>query len=121
MRWIAHALAASAIAITLLVSAIGPQAFVMQQNIARALDPTLVPAGGHSGFDLDYGLTLGDDSVPTLVAAIDRLPPADRSNALAQLWARRHDVELDPTTTSVFAWNLSRERARDALANLPSR
>jgi two-component system sensor histidine kinase BaeS len=121
MRWVAHGLAISAVVITLAISAIGPQAFVMDQNIARALDPGLVPAGGHSGFDLDYGLTLGDDSIPALVAALDRLPSGDRMNALAELWARRHDLETDGTTSSPFAWNLSRERARAALVNLPLR
>jgi hypothetical protein len=121
MRWIAHGLAASAVVITLLVSVIGPQSFVMLQNVARALDPALVPPDGHSGFDLDYGLTLGDDSIPALVAALDLLQPADRSNALAELWARKHDLAVDPTTTALVAWNLSRERARSALVNLPSR
>jgi hypothetical protein len=120
MRWVAHGLAGSAVAITLLVSVIGPQAFVMEQNIARALEPALIPPGGHSGFDLDYGLTLGDDSTPALVAALDRLPPSDRMNALAELWARRRDLAADATTTSPFAWNLSRERARSALASLPA-
>ena len=49
MRWLPHGLAMSAAAITLAVSAIGPQAFVMHQNVARALNPGLIAPGGHTG------------------------------------------------------------------------
>ncbi len=122
MRWVAHGLAASAVAITLAVSAIGPQAFVMDQNIARALDPALVPPGGHSGLDIDYGLSLGDDAVPALVAAIDRLPVDVRERVLYELGLRRTTMDSyvgppDPWQS----WNLARERAREALLRVPPR
>ena len=120
MRWVAHGLAMSAVAVTLAVSAIGQQAFVMEQNIARALDPALIPPGGHSGFDVSYGLTLGDDAIPELVAALDRLPPTERAQALAELRYRRDFAALDPAPESPFAWNLARQRAREALARLPA-
>ena len=120
MRWIAHALAASAVAITLVVSVIGPQAFVMEQNIARALNPALVPPGGSVGFDADYGLTLGLDTVPQLIAVLDRLPPAERQQALLELQGQKYALSVDGGTRSPFAWNLSRERAREALAVVPS-
>jgi len=121
MRWIAHGLAASAVAITLLVSAIGPQAYVMQQNVARALDPSLVPAGGHSGLDLEYGLTLGDDAIPDLVAALPRLPSTDQATVLAALRTRmRPGAEGQPDASGWQSWNLSRIRAREALATLPA-
>jgi two-component system, OmpR family, sensor histidine kinase BaeS len=120
MRWIAHGLAMTAVAVTLVVTGIGPQAFVMEQNIARVLDPRLVQPEGHSGLDLTYGLTLGDDAVPHLVAALDALPPAERARALEELRFRRDLGALNPTATSPFAWNLARERAREALARLPS-
>ena len=120
MRWIAHGLAGGALVITLAVSAIGPQAFVMDQNLARAIDRSLVPPDGSSGFDVDYGLTLGDDAIPALVAALDALPPYERSVALEAL-RRRAQVGVEPGEAAWLAWNLSRIRAREALANLPPR
>jgi Domain of unknown function (DUF4173) len=119
MRWLPHGLAIAAVAVTLAVSALGPQAFVASQDLARALDPSLVPAGGKSGLDVDYVATLGDDAVPSLVAALDRLPPAERTALLLSLRLRRDDLAADGTATGWPAWNLSRERAREALADLP--
>jgi hypothetical protein len=122
MRWIAHGLAASAVAITLLVSAIGPQSFVIEQNIARALDSSLVPAGGHSGLDVDYTLTLGDDAIPALVAALNRLPPDIRGRLSYELGLRR--VTLDAYVgppDGWQSWNLARERAHEALTQVQPR
>jgi len=42
IRWLVHGLAFAAVAVTLVVTAIGPQAFMAQQNLARAIDPSLV-------------------------------------------------------------------------------
>jgi hypothetical protein len=119
MRWVAHGLAISAVAITLAVSIVGPQAFVMQQNIARALDPALVPEGGHSGLDIEYGLTLGDDAVPALVDVLPRLPDVERKQARFELELRRATMADDQGGMSPFAWNLAREQARAALDRLP--
>src|SRR6266550_6981533 len=52
MRWLPHALAMSAVGVTLAVSAIGPQAFVIHENVARVLDPSLVAPGGAAGLDI---------------------------------------------------------------------
>jgi hypothetical protein len=120
MRWLPHALVGAAVAITLAVSAIGPQAFVMRENLARVLDPTLVPPDGHSGFDADYALTLGDDAIPALVAALDRLPVDQRATVLRELWFRRAALTYDAGTLAWPAWNLAREQAREALSRLPS-
>ncbi len=118
MRWIAHGLAASAVAITLAVSVIGPQQFVIEQNIARTLDPSLVPPGGSTGFDVDYGLALGEDTIAPLAAVLDRLPPAERAATLRELLRWQRAFELDEGAKSPLAWNLSRERARQALSVL---
>ncbi|TME11629.1 MAG: DUF4173 domain-containing protein [Chloroflexi bacterium] len=121
MRWLPHALAASAVAVTLAVSVLGPQAFVIRQNLARVVDPGLVAPGGFAGFDLPYGLTLGEDAVPDLVAALAVLPPAERAALLRQLQLRRAELTGDPTTAGPLSWNLSREQARSALEALPER
>ncbi len=119
MRWLAHGLAASAVAITLAVSVIGPQQFVIEQNIARTLDASLVPEAGSTGFDVAYGLTLGEDTIAPLAAVLDRLPPAERQETLRELRAWKRAFELDERARSPLAWNVTRERARQALANLP--
>jgi Domain of unknown function (DUF4173) len=119
MRWLPHGIAMSAIAITLAVTAVGPQAFVMHQNLARALDPSLVPPGGRTGLDVEYGLTLGDDAIPDMVAALSVLPASDGAVLLDQLRTRRAELEREAAGASPLSWNLSRERAREALARLP--
>jgi hypothetical protein len=119
MRWLPHGLAISATVVTLLVSALGPQAFVMDQNLARVLDPSLVAPGGHAGLDLDYGLTLGDDAIPALVATLGVLPAGERARLLSQLHLRRDALALEAATEGPLSWNLARARAREALALLP--
>ena len=119
MRWLPHGLAMSAVAVTLAVSALGPQAFVMRENLARVMDPGLVPPGGHSGFDAAYALTLGDDAIPALVAALDRLPADQRPIVIRELAFRRAALERDSGSKGWFAWNLARGQAREALARLP--
>ncbi len=120
MRWLPHGIAMSAIAITLVVTGLGPQAFVMHQNLARALNPGLVPPGGRTGLDLQYGLTLGDDAIPDLVAALHVLPASEGTILLDQLRTRRADLEREAAAGSPLSWNLARERAREALARLPA-
>lgn len=118
MRWLPHGLAMSAVAVTLAVSALGPQAFVMEQNVARVLDPSLVPPDGRTGIDLEYGLTLGDDAIPALVAALHAVPAPDESGLLYQLNLRREELEREAAEAGPLEWNLAREQARAALATL---
>ncbi len=121
MRWLPHAVAMSAVAVTLAITALGPQAFITHENLARLAEPGRVAPGGYAGFDADYVLSLGDDAVPDLVAALAYLPPADRAAVLARLRIRQQEVGPDAATQSPLAWNLARERARAALAELPGR
>ncbi len=68
VRWFGHALIASALAIGLGLNVLGPARFITEQNVARVLDPSLVPPNGSSGLDEIYAFSLGDDAVPALVA-----------------------------------------------------
>ena len=118
MRWLPHAIAMSAAAVTLAVSALGPQAFVMHQNLARVLDPSQVAPDGHSGFDVEYAAELGDDAVPDLVAALAVVPAPDAAALQAQLRHRSAVMTLDQSSRGPLSWNLSRERARATLTTL---
>ncbi|HKB28051.1 MAG TPA: DUF4173 domain-containing protein [Candidatus Limnocylindrales bacterium] len=118
MAWLVHGLAIEAVAVTLAISALGPQSFITQQNLARALDPSLVPAEGHSGFDAEYLGALGDDAVPLVIDALPRLDPASQVALRPALEARRTELRQDAGGAAWQAWNLSRERARVALETL---
>jgi peptidoglycan/LPS O-acetylase OafA/YrhL len=118
IRWLAHGLAFAAIAVTLAVTAVGPQAFVTDRNIDRALDLSLVPPGGHTGLDADYLGQLGDDAIPSLVAALPRLDRATQAQLVPYL-AMRSKAASREAPDGWAAWNLARERARAALANGP--
>lgn len=120
-RWAVHVLAMTALAVTVGVNVSGPHAVVASQNVARAEDPSLVPAGGKSGLDADYVLSLSDDAVPVLVAALPRLAEPDRSAILAGLRRRSAELDADPALRSPSAWNLARAQARTALDGLPAR
>ena len=91
------------------------------ENFIVELEWKHIQPGGNAGFDADYVLSLGDDAVPDLVAALAYLPPADRAAVLARLRIRQQEVGFDAATQSPLAWNLARERARAALAALPGR
>jgi hypothetical protein len=115
MAWLWHGLAMAGVAITLAISTIGPQAFIARQNLARALDPSLVPFDGHPGVDALYLSAFSDDAVPDLVAAYPRLDAESRQLLSFGLQTRQEALAGDPTTRGWPAWNLSRERARAAL------
>ncbi len=102
----------------LAANVIGPQGFVTDQNLARALDPSRVPTGGQVGLDEGYLSTLGDDAIPAIVVALPRLPAEDRAAMRVLLDERRAALTLDPSLTGWPAWSLARERAREALATL---
>ena len=92
MRWLGHAMAIGAIAVLVVMNAIGPQRVVAEANVARLLDPSLVPPDGRQGIDLDYALTLGHDADPSLVAALPALTGSDRERSSADLETRWLDL-----------------------------
>ena len=120
MRWLLHGLAISAVAILVAINLVGPSRLIAEQNVARLLDPTLVPADGKSGLDVRYARFLGDDAVPALVSALPALPQPQRGDLL-RLLAVRKEALADESTTGWPSWNLGRELARQALAGLPDR
>ena len=117
MRWLVHAMTISAVAILVGVNLIGAQRHVADANVARLLDPALVPPDGRHGLDVWYALTLGDDAVPALVAALPALSAEERGWVITDLEDRWRELNR-PEATAVASWNLARERARAALATL---
>jgi hypothetical protein len=116
-RWTLHVLGVLVIVAVAGMNAVGPQAFVAERNLERALDPSLVPPGGRTGLDEAYLTSLGDEAVPAAVAAVDRLPdPGDRMALDRFLGSRAWALANEPARQGWPAWNLARERARAALA-----
>jgi two-component system sensor histidine kinase BaeS len=115
-RWLAHALGVLGLVVWLGINVVGPQGFVARQNLARAIDPSLVAPDGQTGLDAWYLVSLGDDAVPAMVAAI---PYVDMHGLpVLDLQIRDRDQALRQSDVTAWpAWNLARERAREAIAN----
>ncbi len=114
-RWLIHGMLALSILFGLAFNLIGPVSLIAQQNLARAIHPELVAAGGETGLDLAYLASLGDDVVPRLVDALPALPRDLRRQAQEVLDARAAQLVEDRSITAWQSWNLSRERARSRL------
>lgn len=117
LRWLPHLLTISAIVVLVGVNVVGAQRHVADENVARLLDPSLVPADGRGGLDVEYALWLGDDGVPALVRALPAIPGHERETVMAEL-RQRWDELNRPELTAWPAWNLARERASEALRPL---
>jgi hypothetical protein len=115
-RWLAHGLGVLAVVVLLGINVVGPQGFVARQNLARAIDPSLVAPGGQTGIDVWYLVSLGDDAVPVMVEAVPYVEIHDLWLLDRQI--RDRDQALrQPDVTAWPAWNLARERAREATGN----
>jgi hypothetical protein len=117
MRWLPHAMVTAAIGVLIGVNVIGPQRLVADQNVARLLDPALVPPDGRHGLDVWYMLTLDDDAAPALVKGLPALAAEDRAAVMEQLGYRWEQLQR-PEITAWPALNLAREEARRALLPL---
>ncbi|HEY5520557.1 MAG TPA: DUF4173 domain-containing protein [Candidatus Limnocylindrales bacterium] len=94
---------------------IGPQAFVTQQNVNRAIDPALVAAGGQSGLDVEYLSSLDGDAIRVLAGSVNSLPDDLRTSVAAAL-SYAH-VNLAANAQRGWpSWNYSRQAALDALS-----
>jgi hypothetical protein len=113
-RWLPQLLLGSGLLVAICCNAVGPQAYATEQNLQRAIDPSLVGPGGKTGLNVDYLARLGADSVPAMVAARDRLP-ADVRLQLNEV-LRSHAADLAADAAAGWpSWNLARQRALDAL------
>jgi hypothetical protein len=118
MRWLGHGLAVIGVVALVALNLVAPAGFVAARNVERILDPRLVPSDGHAELDAAYLSVLPDDAIPILVAALPGLPEVERRDVRVQLERRWAELRTDPALASPAAWNLGRERARDALETL---
>jgi hypothetical protein len=115
MRWLLHGLAIAAIGVLLAINVVGPSRLIAEQNVARVLDPSLVPPDGRSGLDVSYVAALGDDAVPALVRVLPALSGADQAELRSQLVERRFALDEPGTDEGWPSWSLGREVAKEAL------
>jgi len=115
VRWMGHVLIVTGLVVGLALTLIGPVRFITEQNVARALDPSLVPPNGSSGLDVSYAVSLGDDAIPELVRALPALDEPSARLLSESLSFRLDELESDPGLNAWQAWNAGREAARDAL------
>ena len=120
MGWLVHGLTIAALVVLAGVNVVGPARLIADENVARVLNPALVPPDGQTGLDIGYAAVLGDDAVPALVRALPAIPAIDRPYLLSMLRERARSLAT-AETTGWPSWNLGRERAREALKNLPDR
>jgi len=114
-RWLLHGMLALSLLFGFAFNIIGPVRLVAEQNLERAIHPELVAAGGQSGVDFTYLGSLGDDVVPSLVAALPSLPEELRREAQEVLDARAAALAHDRSAAAWQSWNWSREWARSHL------
>jgi uncharacterized protein DUF4153 len=118
-RWLGHAMAVIGVVSLMGLNLIAPAAFVAERNLQRVIDPRLVPPDGEATLDADYLAALPDDAIPAMMAALPRLPTSEATRMRELLVQRRAELLGEPALASPFAWNLGRERAREALSALP--
>ncbi len=95
-RWTLHVLGIMVLVAVAGMNVVGPQAYVADRNLERALHPELVPAGGRTGLDAVYVTSLGDEAVPAVVAAYGGLGATEQEELAAFLAWRRHILATDP-------------------------
>ena len=114
-RWLLNVVAGLGVAVFVAINLVAPQAFVTQQNLARAIDPSLVPPDGEATLDTTYLASLGADSVPALVDALPRVSEDDRARIDRILRDYAVRLRVETQAEDLVAWNLARARARDSL------
>jgi hypothetical protein len=114
-RWTLHVLGVLSLLTVAVMNLVGPQAFVADRNLERSLNPSIVPLGGRTGLDASYLAQLGDEAIAPVVAAYPGLSPQSRLDVARFLAERSMALSADPSYQGWASWNLTRERAREAL------
>jgi hypothetical protein len=101
-RFAAGALVAASV-VLLILHTLNPDALIVRVNTANA-------TAGRRPFDTYYANQLSADAVPTLVAALPTLPPADACR-IARFLLRTWGADRDDWRN----WSWSRARARESV------
>ena len=115
VRLMGHVLLTTAMGIGLVLNLIGPVRFITEQNVARVLDPSLVPARGSHGLDGIYATSLGDDAIPQLIRGLPAMDEPAASYVREMLRFRLEELRGQEGLNAWQAWNAGRASARDAL------
>jgi hypothetical protein len=113
VRWIGHAVLVTGLAVGLALNLVGPVRFITEQNVARVVDPSLVPEHGTSGLDASYLGSLDMDAVPGLIEALPHLEGTAADLVRSQLRLRLQVLRAEPDGWQ--AWNVGRSAALAAL------
>lgn len=119
VRWIGHAILVIGLGVGVALNVIGPVRFITEQNVARALDPSLVPEHGTSGLDAAYLGSLDMDAVPGLLAALPNLHGERAALVREELAYRLAVLRREPDAWQ--AWNAGRATALELLREAEAR
>jgi hypothetical protein len=119
-RWLPHGLLFAALAVGIAINVIGPVRFIAAENVARAIDSSLVAPEGHAGLDAAYLGSLDADAIEPLVEALPHLPEQERRSVERVLDEWRSEPAIS-RADAWQEWNLGRARARELLRDLRER
>jgi hypothetical protein len=114
-KWLLHGMVVLSVVFGIGFNLIGPVRFIAEQNVARAIDPSLVPPGGETGLDVFYLLTLGTDADIVMAESVTALPQPARSEVEEVLAFRARELDAQPYLDAWQGWNLSRATIADLL------
>ena len=114
-RWLLHFMVVLSVVFGIGFNLVGPVQFIAEQNVARAVDPSLVPSGGETGLDVYYLSSLGTDADIVMANALPRLPEPERADVAAALGDSAVSLAQQPFGDAWQGWNYSRETARALL------
>ncbi len=98
MRWLVHAMTVPAVLILVVVNVVGAQRLSpMPTSLDSSTHPSFRPTVAMASISY-YALTLGDDAVPALVAALPALSDHDRAWVMSDLETRWRELNRPEAT-----------------------
>jgi hypothetical protein len=114
-KWLLHGMVVLSVVFGIGFNLIGPVRFIAEQNVARAIDPSLVPPGGESGLDVYYLSWLGTDADIVMAESLAQLPLQEQDEVEEVLEFTAFDLGQNPYLDAWQGWNLSRATIADLL------
>jgi hypothetical protein len=114
-KWLLHGMVVLSVVFGIGFNLIGPVRFIAEQNVARAIDPSLVPPDGETGLDVYYLSWLGTDADIVMTESIDQLPLQEQDEVESVLEFTAEELGGNPYLHAWQGWNLSRATIADLL------